>query len=122
MVNRGDVLATLWTDRATIVANTTVEDEDGVDRTEPHVLAEDVPCRISLVSLKSDDRGITQEKERTNKLFLGTTAEVPAGADITVTRVSKDGKVWTLGLERAGPCMPYSYHQEIQVEVTRDWA
>lgn len=97
----------LYRDKATITA--IVSDKNGsITKQTTKIIADDVPCKISLGSLKATERGIAAQIDYDAKLYLSPNLNVPDGAKIVVTGVN--GVVTEYIGSRA---YGYASHQEI---------
>lgn len=89
-------------------------------RTEPQerVLASGLRCRISHTTVKSTES--SEEAAviaQSVTLYIAPSVEIPEGAKITVTQngVTKD-------YVRSGKSAMYSCHQEVPLELFKEWA
>ena len=109
----------LWVGKATItVLDGVLNPANG--RTEPteRVTVSDAPCRISHTTVKS-----TQPSEeaaavaQSVTLYIDPSVDIPEGSKVTVTQngVTRD-------YERSGKPAVYSCHQEVPLELFKEWA
>lgn len=109
----------LWAGKATItVLDGVLNPANG--RTEPQerILAADIRCRISHKSVVS-----TEPNEEATQvaqsvvLYIDPSVDIPEGSKITVTQngVTRD-------YERSGKPAVYSCHQEVPLELFKEWA
>lgn len=81
-------------------------------------LHQDVPCRLSFRSIPStsedNDAALIQQSV---KLFLAKDIEIPPGAKLIVTQEGT-----TAAYAKSGKAAVYRYHQEIQLELFKEWA
>ena len=112
-------IQSLWKGKATITV-LDGETNPANGRTEPkeRVLASDLPCRISHTSVKStepsEEAAVVAQSVT---LYIAPSVEIPESAKITVTQnnVTKD-------YERSGKSAVYSCHQEVPLELFKEWA
>lgn len=109
----------LWTGTATVtVLDGVLNSANG--RTEPveRVTVTDQPCRISFTSVKStepsEEAAVVAQSVT---LFIDPSVDIPEGSKITVTQNGV-----TADYERSGKPAVYSYHQEIPLELFKEWA
>ena len=109
----------LWVGKATItVLDGVLNPANG--RTEPteRVTVSDAPCRISHTTVKS-----TQPSEeaaavaQSVTLYIDPSVDIPEGSKITVTQNGV-----THDYERSGKPAVYSCHQEVPLELFKEWA
>lgn len=91
-----------------------------VSEFEEQTLFADVPCRLSyggqdtaVVNPENGAASIAQEIQ----LFISPEFEVPEGCKIAVTQNGQ-----TAAYKRSGPPAVYTSHQEIDLELFREWA
>lgn len=109
----------LWVGKATItVLDGVLNPANG--RTEPQerILAADIRCRISHKSVVSTEP--TEEAAlvaQTVTLYIDPSVDIPEGSKITVTQngVTRD-------YERSGKPAVYTCHQEVPLELFKEWA
>ncbi len=90
----------------------------GLTRSEPEVVLEGQPCRLSFELLKA--AAATEPAAavaQAAKLFVSPDVEIKAGAKITV---EQDGR--TADYARSGIPAVYGTHQEIVLELFERWA
>lgn len=112
-------IQSLWNGCCTVtVRDRTLDPATG--RTEPQerVTAENIPCRVSYTVVKSAEP--TEEAAAVAQsvtLYLAPSMEVPEGSKITVTQngVTRD-------YARSGKPAVYTYHQEVPLELWKEWA
>lgn len=115
------ILATLWTDRCTIITHEAVTDPetfltDFADAT----LYEDLPCKLSFESIAAAAGDEAASVAQSVKLFLSPDVTVPAGSKVVVTRPNGTERSFTY--KRSGEPAIYSNHQEIDLELFKGWA
>ena len=89
-------------------------------RTEPQeqVVFDDVPCRISRDTVKSTEpHEEAAQVAQSVTLYIDPSVEIPEGSKITVTQNGV-----TREYERSGKPAVYSCHQEIPLELFKEWA
>lgn len=109
----------LWTGLATITVREGVLNPAN-GRTEPveRVTATAQPCRISHQTVKSTEP--TQEAAlvaQTVTLYIDPSVDIPEGSKVTVTQNGV-----TCDYERSGKAAVYSTHQEVPLELFKEWA
>lgn len=114
-----NAIQSLWKGTATItVLDGVLNPVNG--RTEPQerVLATGLCCRISHTTVKStepsEEAAVVAQSVM---LYIAPSVEIPEGAKITVTQngVTKD-------YVRSGKSAVYSCHQEVPLELFKEWA
>lgn len=119
MVDAGDALKNLLTDRCTITIQK--EQKNPVNKQTEFidtVLLSDEPCRVSFESISSTspDNG-TALVSQAVKLFLRPDVYIPSGSTITVTRKGR-----TETYVRSGKPSLYPSHQEIILKLKKERA
>ena len=89
-------------------------------RTEPQerILAADIRCRISHKSVVSTEPNEeAAQVAQSVVLYIDPSVDIPEGSKITVTQngVTRD-------YERSGKPAVYSCHQEVPLELFKEWA
>lgn len=109
----------LWNGVCTVIVRDMALDP-ATGRTEPQerAAAENIPCRLSYAAGKSTEP--TEEAASVTQsvtLYLAPSVEIPAGAKITVTQngVTRD-------YARSGKPAAYTCHQEVPLELWKEWA
>lgn len=109
----------LWAGKATItVLDGVLNPANG--RTEPqeHILAADIRCRISHKSVVSTEpNGEAAQVAQSVVLYIDPSVDIPEGSKITVTQNGV-----THDYERSGKPAVYSCHQEVPLELFKEWA
>lgn len=112
-------IQSLWDGRCTVTVRDRALDS-ATGRTEPQerVTAENIPCRVSYATVKSTEP--TEEAAvvaQSVTLYLAPSVEVPEGSKLTVTQngVTRD-------YARSGKPAVYTYHQEVPLELWKEWA
>lgn len=114
-----DAVQSLWHGLCTItVLEGVLNSSNG--RTEPQeaVTLSDVPCRISYGSVNSTQPDNEAALiSQTVTLYIAPSVDIPEGAKITVTQngVTRD-------YERSGKSAVYTAHQEVPLELFKEWA
>ena len=109
----------LWVGKATItVLDGVLNPANG--RTEPQerILAADIRCRISHKSVVSTEPNEeAAQVAQSVVLYIDPSVDIPEGSKITVTQngVTRD-------YERSGKPAVYSCHQEVPLELFKEWA
>ena len=112
-------IQSLWTGRATITVREGVYNPAN-GRTEPveRVTLADQPCRVSYSTVMgTEPNSEAALVVQTVKLFIELAVDIPEGSKITVTQngVTRD-------YERSGKPAVYTNHQEIPLELFKEWA
>ncbi len=112
-------IQSLWDGSCTVTVRDRVLDP-ATGRTEPkeRVAAENVPCRVSYATVKSAEP--TEEAAAVAQsvtLYLDPAVDIPAGSKITVTQNGV-----TRAYARSGKPAVYPYHQEVPLELWKEWA
>lgn len=109
----------LWAGKVTItVLDGVLNPANG--RTEPqeHILAADIRCRISHKSVVSTEPNEeAAQVAQSVVLYIDPSVDIPEGSKITVTQNSV-----THDYERSGKPAVYSCHQEVPLELFKEWA
>lgn len=95
-----------------------VKKENGSTGREEKAVYIDLPCKISFSSspkTKSGER--VSEVEQVVKLFLAPEIDIKAGSKICVTQNGK-----TTHYKNSGEASLYPTHQEILLEILKEWA
>lgn len=108
-----------WDGKATITVREGVLNPAN-GRTEPveRVTVEAAACRISHVTVKSTEP--SEEAAvvaQTVTLYIDPSVDIPEGSKVTITQ---DGV--TRDYERSGKPAVYSCHQEVPLELFKEWA
>lgn len=112
-------IQSLWDGRATVtVLDGALNPANG--RTEPQerVLVDSAPCRISHKTVTSTEPSEeAAQVAQTIVLYIDSSVEIPEGSKITVTQngVTRD-------YERSGKPAVYTCHQEVPLELFKEWA
>jgi len=116
-------LKRLWTDRCDIYVREGAEDPDtGRTVFSERRIYGNLPCRVSFrVSFETaspvrDVAGIASMAGQAVKLFLAPNIQVLAGSKIVVRRFGQE-----TAYVRSGMPAIYEEHQEIRVELFRNW-
>lgn len=109
----------LWTGCATIsVLIGEVNEANGRTDQKEQIKVENVPCRASYSSVKSTD---LQEEAavvaQSVTLFIDPSVDIPEGSKITVTQNGV-----TRNYRRSGKPAVYTCHQEVPLELFKEWA
>lgn len=112
-------LGILWKDRCKVtVREYIVNPDNGQDELQERVLFEDEPCRLSYKAVAANaDTEEAAALKQTIKLFISSDIEVPAGSKIEITRNNK-----ALAFTASGEPALYTNHQEITLDLFKEWA
>lgn len=109
----------LWVGKATItVLDGVLNPANG--RTEPQerILAADIRCRISHKSVVSTEPNEeAAQVAQSVVLYIDPSVDIPEGSKITVTQNGM-----ACDYERSGKSAVYSCHQEVPLELFKEWA
>ena len=121
MVN--GALERLWADRCDIyVREGTADPDTGRTVFAERRLYKNLPCRVSFrVSFETvgsvrDVAGVADMAGQTVKIFLAPSVQVPPGSKIVVRRYGQE-----TAYVRSGMPAIYAGHQEVRVELFRNW-
>ena len=118
MVSRKAALQTLWKDLCSVyVREQAVNPESKITEFSESLLFENQPCKLSIESTTPSGEGKTASVAQSAKLFIDSSLEIPAGSKISVTR---NGKQYDF--KRSGIAGVFEYHQEIPLELVKEWA
>ena len=109
----------LWDGRATVTVRVGRLNE-ATGRTEPQerILAADIRCRISHKSVVSTEPNEeAAQVAQSVVLYIDPSVDIPEGSKITVTQNGM-----TRDYERSGKSAVYSCHQEVPLELFKEWA
>jgi len=111
-------LSKLWTDYCDVVIKEAVFNQD-TKRTEfsEKVLHSKIPCRVSFYITRQTSGDFVFQNSQEVKLFLSNQINIPIGSKI---KVNRNGKI--TDYIRSGEPAQYSTHQEIRLELFREWA
>ena len=111
----------LWTGKCTITVLQHETDEANGRAKEKEVdLYTDVPCRISFDTVsaaETDYENGATKLQQTITLFLASDMQIPPGSKLTVTQNGVTGVY-----RQSGQPAVYSAHQEIPLELFKEWA
>lgn len=112
-MNMGNVLKTLYRDRATIYGVTAVKDGP-FTKTKPVVICSNYPCKVSKNSLELS-QDVQFGTDRIDAiLIIDTDIDIPAGASIEITDVN--GKITKYKHSSRG-YKGYESHQEVHMQL-----
>lgn len=112
-------VGSLYSGKCTITEHRKVKRENKSTGFEDVVVLENQPCRLSIKNINSTSAtesgasAITQ----TIKLFMSNDVSVKTGSKITVTQNGK-----TVDYKNSGEPSYYSTHQEIILELFKEWS
>ena len=121
MVNNevyAQAMKSLWVDSCTVKVKQDIVNDKGRTVQTEVTLFENQPCRLSFesVTVPTDTSSAAQEVQ-TTKLFIAKALDIPAGSKIIVTHEGI-----TREYAKAGVSAPYTYHQQIPLELVEEWA
>jgi hypothetical protein len=109
----------LWDGKATVtVLEGEVNPANGRTEQVERVSVQDAPCRVSHNKVKSTDpESEAAQIAQTVTLYIDPSVDIPEGSKITVTQngVIRD-------YERSGKPAVYTNHQEVPLELWKEWA
>ncbi len=111
-------IKSLWVDRCTV--KTMQDEENANSRTvqTKNVLFENEACRLSHKSVTvTDESSHAARTVQGTVLFLDSDMEIPPGSTIIVTHEGV-----TREYRQSGAPARYSVHQEIPLELRKEWA
>lgn len=114
-----NALRSMWDGTATIVVlEGSVDETTGRTVQKEITLAENLPCRVSYRSVKST----TPQEEaalvaQSITMYIDSSVDIPEGSKIIV---SQNGV--TEHYSRSGKPAVYTCHQEVPLELCREWA
>ena len=117
-------LPLLWKDTCTIKGKSTTTKTNGATAFVDSVICENEPCKVSFY-LTNNNNALAQvgynaaSVFQQAKLFIRPDLDIPEGSEITVV-THKNGK--TLQYKSSGTPMIFTDHQEIIMEVKKEWA
>ena len=118
-------LPLLWKDSCTIKGKTTTTKTNGATGFVDSVICESEPCKLSFYPTNSNNNALAQVGYQAAsvfqqaKLFIRPDLDIPEGCSITVV-THKNGK--TFHYKSTGTPMFFTDHQEIVMEVNKEWA
>ena len=113
-------LERMYQGRATVIEYQKVKDEYGMTNFQEVTVLEDQPCKLSFETLTSTNGDEVATAQQVVKLFLSPDVKVPAGCKIIVTRPNDVERTFTYS--RSGEPGVFSNHQEITLELWKEWA
>ena len=121
MVNH---LPLLWKDRCTIVVNQKYTKPNGANGFREVALCSDEPCKLSFLDNPRMNGSASvgfnaAEVFQSVKLFIQPMFDIPEGSKVTVV-THQNGK--TLHYKSSGTPSVFTNHQEIMLEVDKEWA
>lgn len=111
-------IKSIWCDRCTV--NVKQDAQNAVGRTvqTEQTLFADEPCRLSYKSINiTDESSQAARLEQQTVLIIDSALDIPPGSKITVTHEGV-----TSDYERSGAAAVYSVHQEIPLQIKKEWA
>lgn len=119
MVRIKRAIESLYIGRCNIIEHQKVQKENKSTGFEDVTVLEDIPCRLSYQTInttKAEDNTASSLKQVT-KLFIAPNLTVKPGSKISVTQNNV-----TTEYKSSGQPAIYSTHQEIILEIFKDWA
>ncbi len=111
-------IKSLWMDSCTVKVFRDEETERGRTVQTEQVLFADEPCRLSFAQTNvTDESSHAARRVQSTVLLIAADREIPAGSVITVTH---EGVTSTY--TRSGVSAVYSVHQEVPLELKKEWA
>lgn len=109
----------LWDGLCDVFTVTAVKDKDtGRTVQTETVLFRNEPCRVSYSSIASaSPQSEAADVRQIIKLFISKDVKIPEGAKLVITQEGRTEKY-----RRAGKPAVYSVHQEIMLELVKEWA
>lgn len=122
MVNNSEyqrAIKSLWNGKCTVTVRKSVTDENtGRVKTVETDIYTDEPCRISFSAVRvTEPTSNAAEVLQSVKLFISPAVSIPPGSKITATQNGI-----TNIYEQSGKSAVYSEHQEIPLELKKEWA
>ena len=117
-------LPLLWKDRCTIIVNETYTNPNGATGFREVALCTDEPCKLSFFNNNrmNDSASVgfyAAEVFQNVKLFIKPDFDIPEGSKITVI-THQNGK--TLHYKASGSSSIFTNHQEILLDIDKEWA
>ena len=117
MVKARKAIEKMYVHTCTIVIKDKVKQKDYSTKLVDKVLIEDQPCRISFSNISTvDETSHSGLKQQTIKLFIAPEINIKEGSKIIVNH---DG-IESL-FSKSGVPAVYPTHQEINLEIFKDW-
>lgn len=119
MVDTGPILQMLWKGKCTVkVRQSRINPITKRTEFDEVTTYTDEPCKLSFETISSTDENsnaasITQKA----KLFIGPDVIIPPGSKITVTQNGR-----TVDYEQTGEPAVYTNHQEIILNLFKEWS
>lgn len=118
MVAQEKALKSQWKGFCTVTIKRNVTDEETkIEKPSKVTLLVDEPCKLSRKTLQSAGDGEVAEVKTSTKLFISSSVSIPTGSTITVTQNGV-----TENYSRSGLPGTYTYHQEIPLELIKEYA
>lgn len=114
----------LWRDRCSIFVQAEQTNPDtNLTNFQETPLLEDQPCKLSFEKLTSTDENHVATVTQGVKLFLSPDVVIPPGCKIIVQRFNRKGElVREFAFSQSGEAGVFTDHQEIYLELWKDWA
>ena len=119
-----NALQSLYNDSCTVTVKTSYKRDNLSTGYKDNVLYSDLPCKLSFsnaVSAQPPTNGNANDTAQATfqqiKLFLSPDVDIPPGSKITVTHRER-----TVDYQRSGVPAIFTNHQEILLELFKQWA
>lgn len=108
----------LWNGRCDVVKFRSVTDtKTHITGMQEVITLKDIPCRISYETIKQVQQTEAPAKgEQIIKLFISSDINIPSGSKVVVTQNGITGEYKASGIPAV-----YAAHQEILLEVFKEW-
>lgn len=119
MVKVREAIESLYDGKCTITEHQKVKKENKSTGFRDVVVLEDVPCRLSFKTINNTNQTDTAASSvaQVTKVFLAPEIQVKPGSKLTVTQNNV-----TTEYKSSGEPAVYSTHQEIVLELFKEWA
>lgn len=119
MKGYGNALKRLWDGRCDVyIYEESVDEATGRTIQRPVPVVKNEPCRVSYSTISATAPvSEASDVQQVIKLFISKDVDIPEGAKLVITQ---EGRTETY--RRAGKAAVYIVHQEIVLEVEKEWA
>lgn len=108
----------LYMDTCNVIETQSIKDpETGITSMEEVIVYENIPCKVSYKTIKESSEGVSSSLILSVKLLLSLDYKIKAGSKIEVTRKGTT----TIYKSSSKPAI-YHNHQEILLELFKEWA
>lgn len=107
----------LWKDSMTVFLRQKFKNPNGTTGFQETAVIENEPCRISYKTVTKADQQEAAKVVQEVKLLCGSALQIPPGSKIAVTHQEK-----TTDYQLSGEPAVYTVHQEIILELFKEWA